>query len=368
MPDVGRKAPEGKQHTQSVLFEKSADWTEASSRTWCEEHDYYTDGLDETETQFRWRQYDPDDGKFDYRNNEIEKDSITLVLGIPKGKAKENRMKSSKPIRCFDGNAQPHEPFWTFRNAAESESGQAELELYGFISEYSWFEDDITPKKFKDDLYTHGKGGPVLLKVNSPGGDIIAASVMRVIMTEYPGEITARVDGIAASAAVVVTMAARTVKMMDTAYMMIHDPGVVVFLAYLDIETLSKLRDDLKAIKDGIVPVYAAKTGLSEEKLSRMMADETWMSARQAVDYGFANEVVEGGQKSNISNVAFVNALRNYANIPPALLEQIQAFNQVNVLPAVEASASPAADDNEREAQTLRERVTQILKKEIPNA
>ncbi len=56
------------------------------------------------------------------------------------------------PIRCFEGNAKPHEPFWRMRNAAETESGEAEVELYGVISEYSWFEDDITPKLFKDDL------------------------------------------------------------------------------------------------------------------------------------------------------------------------------------------------------------------------
>jgi ATP-dependent Clp protease, protease subunit len=263
-------------------------------------------------------------------------------------------MSQHNPIRCFDGNAKPHDPFWTFRNAAETESGAAELELYGVLSEYSWFEDDITPKKFKEDLYAYGKGGPVLLKINSPGGDVIAASVMRSIMTEYPGEITARVDGMAASAAVVVTMAAKTTQIMDTAYMMIHDPAVVVLLAVLDIETLGKLRDDLKAIKDGIVSTYATKTGLDEGKLSRMMADETWMSARQAVEYGFANSVIEGGQKSNASNVGFVNAMKNYEHVPPALM---QALIPVNVPPALLSSEIEAVDDTEREAQSLREYV-----------
>jgi HK97 family phage prohead protease len=72
-----------------VVFAKEAGWTEANSREWCEEHDYYLDGLDETESSYRWRQYDPDEEKFDYRTQVIErkngKASISLVLGILKG-------------------------------------------------------------------------------------------------------------------------------------------------------------------------------------------------------------------------------------------------------------------------------------------
>lgn len=231
--------------------------------------------------------------------------------------------KQNNPIRCFEGSAKPHEPFWKWVNV---ENGEPTLELYGVISEYSWFEDDITPKKFKDDLYNFGRGGPVTMRINSPGGDVIAASVMRSIMTEYPGDITVQVDGMAASAAVIVAISGKQVNILDSAYMMIHDPAVVVFMATLDISTLGKLRDDLQSIKDGILPAYAQKTGLTEDRISAMMKRETWMSAREAVDYGFADSIVEGGQnrQSSIanlkSNVAFVNTLQTYVNVPPALL------------------------------------------------
>jgi len=225
------------------------------------------------------------------------------------------------PIRCFEGSANPYEPFWKFRDAAEP-GGSTELELYGPISEYSWLGDEITPKKFKDDLNKFGSGGPVLLKINSPGGDPIAASVMRTIMMEYSGEITTRIDGMAASAAVAVALAGKSIKIMDTAYMMIHDPAVVVMMAALNIETLGALRDDLKSIKQGLVDTYAARTGLNADRVSRMMTAETWMSAQEAVSYGFADEVISGGQKpaNQFSNMAFVNALQNYVNVPQALL------------------------------------------------
>jgi ATP-dependent Clp protease, protease subunit len=264
-----------------------------------------------------------------------------------------------RPIRCFDGNAKPHEAFWSFVDSEQSESGQTELELDGVISEFSWMGDEVTPKLFKDQLYAMGKGGPVLLKVNSPGGDVIAASRMRAILTDYPGEVTARVEGMAASAAVAVVMAASKVEMMDSAYMMIHDPAVVVFMAHLDIQTLGDLRDDLKSIKDGIVPVYAQRTGLDEGKISRMMTDETWMSAREAVDLGFADAVINGGQKARNKSekVAFVNALHNYQNVPPALLASMDE-------PALPETVQPSAADVERAQQikSLREFIDSIRK------
>lgn len=283
--------------------------------------------------------------------------TATVISKFPDSPTPESRRV---PIRCFDGNAQPHTPFWNFVDSQSSESGLTELELNGVISEFSWLGDEVTPKMFKDDLYRVGKGGPVMLKINSPGGDVIAASQMRAILTDYPGPVTARVDGIAASAAVIVAIAASRVKMMDSAFMMIHDPAVVVFLAQFDIETLGKLRDHLKSIKDGILPAYAERTGLSEDKLSRMMANETWMSAREAVELGFADEVISGGQKKQeAQNVAFVNCLSNYAHVPPAVMQSLTQEPQ-----PVAESSDPGAAEIQRKAQSLRERVNQILQKE----
>lgn len=228
--------------------------------------------------------------------------------------------KRTDPIRCFEGTTKPHEAFWKVRNAAET-GGDPEMELYGYISEYSWFEDDVTPKMFKNALYSLGNGGPITVRLNSGGGDVIAASVIRSIMTDYPGDITVRIDGLAASAAVIVAMAGKKVRIMDTAYMMIHDPAYSVLFATLDIALLEDLWNTLTSIKKGIVETYAAKTGLKQDKLAQMMADTTWMSASEAVEYGFANEIIEGGQAPAASNMAVVNALRNYVNVPAALLD-----------------------------------------------
>lgn len=263
---------------------------------------------------------------------------------------------SHKPIRCFDGNAQPHSPFWRARNAAET-GGEPEIELYGVISEYSWFEDDVTPKLFKADLYKIGNGGPVTVRIDSPGGDVVAASVIRSIMTDYPGPITTRIDGMAASAAVIIAMAGQKVRIMDSAYMMIHDPAVIVMFAMLDIDTLGRLHDQLKTIKTGIADTYASKTGLSVEKISRMMADETWMSAREAVSLGFATEIIDGGQKqpaNALTNMAYVNALKTYVNVPQAL-RSAEAPDLRQLSESVDDNDSTLW--NEHEVQSLRDEI-----------
>ena len=242
------------------------------------------------------------------------------------------------------------------------------MELYGYISEYSWFEDEITPQKFKDDLINYGKGGPITIRMNSYGGDVVAASMISSIMRDYPGPITVQIDGIAASAATVVAVAAKKVRIQDTAYFMIHDPSVVFLMAALNIEALTRLADSLQAVKEGIVNAYETKTGLSRARLSKLMTDETWMDAHKALDLGFVDEIMAHDQALSLSlpidNAAVVNGLRNYANVPAALLESFSIGDQT---PQAVPSGPVLTDEQKREAQILREKVNLILRKEKIN-
>lgn len=246
------------------------------------------------------------------------------------------------PIRCFDGNAKPHEPFWNFRNAAQTESGETELEIYGPISEFSWWGDEITPRMFKDDLYGNGKNGPVTVRLNSYGGDLIAASVIAATIRDYPGKVTVKVDGVAASAAVMVAISGDRTQIQASAYMMIHNP-LVGLLGYYNVDDLKGFVDDLKVIKDGIVEGYQAKTKMETEKLDKLMNDETWMTASEAVAYGFADEILSGPSKAKAAaqTSQMVNALKaHYVNVPRALLEQ-------SSIPA------PAVNEKARQAKRL---------------
>ena len=279
-----------------------------------------------------------------------------------------------EPIRCFEGNAKPHEPFWTWRAAVE-EDDEPEIELYGYISEYSWFDDDITPKMFKDDLQRYGAGGPITIRMNSYGGDVIAASLISTFIRDYSGRVTVQIDGVAASAATVVAVAGDRIRMQDTGYFMIHDPLVAFFLAVLNIEELSRLVGSLEAVKEGIINAYENRTGLSRARLSRMMTDETWMDAQKALALGFIDEIIDKKKKKKkqpempmepmMQNAAFLNALKTYRNVPPELLsskpaheDHQESSNQAGM------QLKPALTEaDEREVQILSDRITHILKK-----
>lgn len=232
------------------------------------------------------------------------------------------------PIRCFEGEGKPHEPFWAWNISNQVEGPAPEVTLDGYISEYSWYEDEITPKMFKDDLTKYGKGGPITVRISSYGGDVIAAAKMHTILRDYPGEVTVVIDGIAASAATVVAVAGDVVKIQETAYFMIHDPLAMFFLAALNIEDLTKLLDSLKAVKEGIINAYETKTSLSRNRISNLMTEQTWMDATKAAELGFVDEIIHQEKKVELpQSTAMVNALRRYVNVPEALIRQCEPVN-----------------------------------------
>lgn len=113
--------------------------------------------------------------------------------------------------------------FWNWRNQADDADPKEPriLELYGTIASESWFDDDVTPQMFKDELFSGD--GDVIIYLNSPGGDCIAASQIYTMLMDYKGNVTVKIDGIAASAASVIAMAGTEVLMAPTSLMMIHN-------------------------------------------------------------------------------------------------------------------------------------------------
>lgn len=182
------------------------------------------------------------------------------------------------------------------------------LELNGTIAEESWFDDDITPAMFKDELFSGS--GPITIWINSPGGDCIAASQIYSMLMDYKGDVTVKIDGIAASAASVIAMAGTKVLMAPTALMMIHNPATV---AFGDHEDMQKAIEMLNEVKESIINAYEIKTSLSRAKLSHLMDAETWMNANKAIELGFSDGVLEDEKKSVVSDVAYAFSSRNVA-------------------------------------------------------
>ena len=174
--------------------------------------------------------------------------------------------------------------FW---NWVHDDSGGRVLRLEGPIDSDSFWGDEITPQMFRDELYA--EEGDITLWINSPGGNVFAAAEIYTMIRDYPGSVTVRIASIAASAASVVAMAGNLVQMSPTALLMIHDPSTIAMGNAKDME---KAITTLNEVKESIINAYAAKTGLSRNRISKLMSDETWLNAKKALELGFADEIL----------------------------------------------------------------------------
>ena len=148
------------------------------------------------------------------------------------------------------------------------------LRISGTIAEESWFDNDITPAIFAAER--NAGSGPVTIWLNSPGGDVVTAAQIYNMLIDYPGTVTVNIDGIAASAASVIAMAATKVAMSPVSMLMIHNPAT---MAVGDKDELARAMSMLESVKESIINAYQLKTGLSRAKLSKLMDAETWMDA-----------------------------------------------------------------------------------------
>ena len=177
--------------------------------------------------------------------------------------------------------------FWNWVKNEGELSVERTLFLNGEISDETWYGDEVTPQLFKDEL--NAESGDITVWINSPGGDVFAAAQIYNMLRDYKGHVTVKIDGLAASAASVIAVAGDTVLVSPVAMMMIHNPATVAMGNTKDMEAAIAM---LNEVKESILNAYVDKTGLSRNKLSKMMDDETWFNAKKAVELGFADKVL----------------------------------------------------------------------------
>lgn len=213
--------------------------------------------------------------------------------------------------------------FWNWKNRVVQDSGtdaettERMLELNGTIAEESWFDDDVTPQLFKEEL--NAGSGDITVWINSPGGDCVAAARIYNMLTNYSGKVTVKIDGIAASAASVIAMAGDTVLVSPVSMMMIHNPATI---AWGDSAEMQKAVAMLDEVKESIINAYEIKTGLDRKKLSKLMDAETWMDANSAVEYGFADEIMQRNTAEDMA-VPTVSMMYSPAQVTNSLKEKI---------------------------------------------
>lgn len=211
--------------------------------------------------------------------------------------------------------------FWDWKNKVINQDGnettQRILFLNGTIAEESWFDDEVTPKIFKDELM-NGEGD-ITVWINSPGGDCIAAAQIYNMLMEYKGDVTVKIDGIAASAASVIAMAGTKVMMSPVSMLMIHNPMTIAFGNKGEMEKAISMLDE---VKESIINAYEIKTGLSRTKLSHLMDQETWMDANKAVELGFADDILKRSETTDIE-VPQVSMMYSKAQVVNSLMDKI---------------------------------------------
>ena len=236
--------------------------------------------------------------------------------------------------------------FWKWKNRMVTNQENAmpteerTLFLNGTIAEESWFDDDITPQLFKDELMSGN--GDITVWINSPGGDCVAAAQIYNMLMDYKGNVTVKIDGIAASAASVIAMAGTKVLMSPVSMLMIHNPMTV---AMGDTAEMQKAIEMLASVKESIINAYEIKTGLSRAKLSHLMDAETWMDATKAMELGFADEIMTRSDAFEDVEPPAVSMLYSKANVINSLMDKIAAKCAIPHNPDVQETTGRSVDE-----------------------
>jgi len=178
-----------------------------------------------------------------------------------------------------------NEKYWEIK-AKSSDLG--EVWIYGEISSFKWSDSDVTPKDFQKELKSIESVKQLDIYINSGGGSVFAGQSIYSMLKRHKANKTVYVDGLAASIASVIAMAGDRIVMPKNAMMMIHNASMLGIGDYRDFR---KYADDLEKINGSIISTYAEKTDMDITEIANLMDEETWMSADDAVRYGFADEI-----------------------------------------------------------------------------
>ena len=236
--------------------------------------------------------------------------------------------------------------FWNW--VRDADTGERTLVLNGQIAEDSWFGDEVTPAIFRDELM---KGeGNITVWINSPGGDVFAAAQIYNMLMDYKGNVTVRIDGLAASAASVIAMAGTTVEMSPVGMLMVHNPSTAVIGNTKEMQAAIQMLDE---VKESILNAYELKTGQPRQSLSNLMDAESWMNAKKAVELGFADKILFANEDEEKQSEGVEVMLFSQRAVTNSLIDKIKSQSLKFVKAAV--------PDNRVSADALRSRLKLLI-------
>lgn len=211
---------------------------------------------------------------------------------------------------------------YRFKNEAEA----VNIQIYDEISSDDWWGDVVTAKAINDEI-AQANGKPLNIHINSYGGEVFEGFAIYNNLKNYAGRKVVYVDGIAASIASVIAMAGDEVYMNKASMLMIHNAsGVAVGNA----EEMKKVVSALEQINEVIRDVYKNRSNLDDEQLKEFMDNETYFTPQEAVQYGFADGIVE----EDVPEEPTATALKNLSDSISERIEQLKEIKNVIITEA----------------------------------
>lgn len=220
----------------------------------------------------------------------------------------------------------------------------AQIDIFGDIVSEKWFDEETSATSFRDALKELGDVSTINLSINSGGGSVFDGIAIYNMLKSHKATVNVYVEGLAASIASVIAMAGDTITMRSGSMMMVHMPWT---LSQGNAEEMRRTADTLEKTGDSIVDIYSERTGISPDNIRNIMNDETWLSAEEAVEQGWATKL---DKKEAVMNSVPKEILGRFSNVPKNVLARVEK----------KTLSQDRLDLIEREKQTLK-----LLKDEI---
>ena len=188
--------------------------------------------------------------------------------------------------------------FYSFENKTDT---SADLYIYGDITSYEWDESDVSAWGFKKELEELGEISELNVHINSYGGETFQGLAIYNLLKQHKAQINVYVDGIADSSASIIAMAGDKIYMPKTSLMMIHNCWK---WAVGNSKELRKTADDMDKVAIAYKEAYLSKINITEDELDKLLDEETYLTADECIEMGFADEIVELKTNSSINQNA----------------------------------------------------------------
>ena len=185
-----------------------------------------------------------------------------------------------------------------FYQLTNQDDFNAELYIYGDITSYKWYDDEVCAYDLAKELMELGNKN-LKVRINSYGGEVAQGLAIYNLLKDYKGTVTTVCDGFACSAASIIFMSGTNRAMPKSSLLMIHNAWS---WASGNANKLRKIAEDLEKITQPSIEIYKTVSNLDEETIKRMMDEETWITAEEALEYGFATVIVEDNPKQSLKD------------------------------------------------------------------